>query len=189
MPRSPFFKYIQVYFPQDQRENADCISTHECSPDRDGYPDTCIAIEPQVKCDGTPASTQRRSWGVFQIFDSCWSPYMNPASPFSEEQWDNRMSPNINTWMASKIWGGGGWRAWSTSGACGVSNVPGGPIPHPRAPLTEEEIDVELGEPPLPSPLPPGSNIVGLVGSAAPIVLGLGCLIGAVLLAKEVQKG
>lgn len=185
MPQSPYFKYIQVYFPEDQWENGDCISTHECSPDRDGYPGTCIGPEGMISCNpGSLPYLDSYSYGVFQILDACWSPERNPDTPFTPDIWARVMDPNVNTWMASVIWSRNGWRAWSTCGSCSVCGVMGRDIPFPRGPLTEAEVDELLGITP-----PPPPPIGSLLSATAPIIVGIGLLVGSVVLINQAQKG
>ncbi len=126
--------YIERYFPETQWDAASCITQHECSPDREGYPGSCVADEGPINCDGS-SGPPAHSWGPFQIFDACWDPARNPNSPFTPEQWALRLDPNVNAWMASVIWERAGWRAWSTCEGCDVCGVRGGPIPHPRGPM------------------------------------------------------
>mgnify|MGYP003395182908 CR=1 FL=1 len=125
MARSPYYEYIQRYFPQQEWDRADCVSVSECSPSRAGYPGDCIGQE----VDGY-------SWGVFQVYDAVWEPRRNPNSPFSADIWDRRMDPNINTWVASVIWSHGGWSQWTTCAGCGGCG-PGGVIPYPNGPIED----------------------------------------------------
>ncbi len=169
MANSPYFSLIQKYFPESEWERADCISTHECSPSRDGYPKTCVANEGMIQC-GSGGAVLAHSWGIFQILDACWNPDMNPNSPFTREQWAQVLNPEINTWMASVIWSRSGWSAWSTCDLCDACNVPGGSIPYPNGPAPEA---------PPPPPPPP----ILEVGSAAPLLLGgLGLIASGILL-------
>jgi hypothetical protein len=165
MPQSPFYPYIQAYFPREQWEIADCIQVKECSPTREGYPDSCVAEEGLVDCGHGPV--QARSWGIFQILDACWNPALNPDSPFSPQAWAQVMDPNVNTWMASVIWSRGGWGAWTTCSLCDACSIPGGAIPHPDGPL--------ISPPPLVYIPPPGSR--------APAVFGVGLILFAIALA------
>lgn len=167
MASSPYYGYIQRYFPPDQWGNADCITTHECSPDRAGYPQSCIADEGYIDCSGNPTNDMRRSYGPFQIFESCWSPYRENNTPFTREQWDKVLDPNVNTWMASIIWSRSGWSQWSTCHVCGICGVGGGAIPHPEGPVDDQ---------PEPFPLPfPELGSMGLI-----LLAGMGLLAGGV---------
>ena len=154
MPNSPYHYLIQRYFPPEQWEVADCISTNECLEDTPGYPE-CIVDEGLIDCGFGPV--EARSWGLFRILDACWSPELFPDSPFTPKQWEQVLDPNVNTWMASVIWERTGWRAWTTCELCEACDIPGGPIPYPRGPLTEAHIH------PL---LPLAGILAGFVGLA-----------------------
>ena len=150
-PPTPFAGAIARYFPDDQLDNARCIQRNECS---DG---ACVADEGYINCQGTSASGMAHSWGGFQILDVCWSPYINPESPFTKEQWDRVLEPEMNAWMASAIWSRSGWRLWTTCEKCEVCGVLGGPIPYPRGP-----IDGEITSPPIQSNNPLPTILLGL---------------------------
>lgn len=117
--RSPFADIIMRYFRPDQWENADCITTHEC------FSGDCVAPEP-------PGGA---SYGPFQIYDRVWNPDLNPNSIFTRDQWAQVMDPNVNVWMASKIYERSGWSPWSTKYICGLDGVGPGPIMHPEGPV------------------------------------------------------
>lgn len=155
MPLSPYYNLIQVYFPPDQWDNADIISVHECSPDRSGFPGSCVGPEGYIDCAGMRTTDFRSSYGPFQVFESCWNPAMNPRSPFTPAQWAQVLDPNMNIWMASVIWSSGGWGMWGTCGALNLCGVPGGPIPHPEGPVPLPSIPPpEPGPVPVPVPVP-----------------------------------
>ncbi|RJQ43377.1 MAG: hypothetical protein C4534_08245 [Gaiellales bacterium] len=164
MPDSPYFQYIQRYFPAEQWENADCISTHECSPSREGYPESCIGFEGYIDCAGRPTADPRYSYGPFQIFESCWDPGKNPNSPFTPEQWSQVLDPNVNTWMASVIWSRSGWSAWSTCHGCGVCDVQGGAIPYPDGPIYD---------------IPDPGTLPGEISAVSVFLFGMALLVGS----------
>ena len=139
MASSPYYRFIQTYFPPAQHANADCISTHECSPSRAGYPGSCVGPEGWLSCSGQLPYVNAASYGPFQILDACWNPSINSRSPFTVEQWSKVLDPNVNTWMASIIWSRSGWHAWSTAAGCGIDGVPGGAIPHPEGPVPDPQ--------------------------------------------------
>jgi len=164
----PYRYLIERYFPASVWDDAECISTHECSPDRAGYPQSCVGDEGLISCGHGPQ--QARSWGPMQILDACWSPYMNPNSPFTPAQWGMVLDPNVNFWMASVIYSRSGLGAWTTCGVCNACDVTGGPIPHPDGPV----------EPPIPPPppLPPGEGAgVGVVIGGLMALAGIGLFV------------
>jgi hypothetical protein len=167
---SPYFPLIQVYFPQVEWERANCVSVHECSPDRAGYPQSCVGFEGAVDC-GHGVVENARSWGIFQILDACWDPALNASSPFTAQQWAAVLDPNVNTWMASVIWSRAGWGAWTTCSACDACDVSGGPIPYPRGPI---EV------------IPPPPSVTS---SPLPVLLGLGLIAGGIVLYNRAQQG
>jgi hypothetical protein len=163
---SPYYDLIRLYFPSSEWERANCIANEECSPDRVGYPETCIGDEGLTDCGH--GAVQSRSWGPFQILDSCWNPDLNPNSPFTHEQWAMVLDPNVNTWMASVIWSRSGWGAWTTCGLCEACNLPyDTPIPYPNGPVSPQDIVV--------------ADIITAAG-AGPAVFGLGALIIGLML-------
>ncbi len=169
MPESPYFNLIQKYFPESEWGCADCISVHECSPNREGYPQSCVANEGMIRCRPDLPAVPARSWGIFQILDACWNPDMNPGSPFTREQWAQVMDPEMNTWMASRIWSGGGWGLWSTRDVyCPECTSSGGPTPYPDGPA--------------PAPPPPAPPPVERSGAAPLILGGLALMAGGLLL-------
>ena len=162
---SPYNDLIRLYFPPSEWARANCIANNECSPDRVGFPETCVGEEGLIDCCGLGA-VQARSWGPFQILDACWNPDMPNYSPFTREQWAEVLDPNVNTWMASVIWSRSGWGAWTTCGLCEACGVAGGDIPYPNGPISLTVIPPEIVK----------------VG-AVPAVFGLGALIlGLILL-------
>lgn len=173
MALSPYYSYIQRYFPESEWGRANCVSLHECDPSRDGYPATCIGDEGFIDCSGNPTNIRAKSWGPFQILDACWNPDLNPNSPFTPQQWAKVLDPNVNTWMASVIWSGGGWRAWSTCDYCDACQVRGGPIPYPRGPI-EDQI------PPPPPPPPPDDVMNSGVDVVLPLAIGGVLIAGAI---------
>ena len=167
----PTLQYlIQKYFPPSEWDRAACISNAECSQNRENYPQSCIADEGLIDCAG-PSPVYAKSWGPFQILDACWSPYLNPSSPFTREQWDKVLDLEYNTWMASVIWSISGWSAWTTCGTCAACDVPGGAIPYPSGPALPEQPPYEI----IPQP---GEQVVS---SAPLVIIGLGLLAGAVV--------
>lgn len=162
----PYRYLIQRYFPASQWENAECISRRECSPDRQGYPASCIGYEGWIDCGQGPV--EAHSWGIFQVLDACWNPAMNPNSPFTPQQWAQVLDPNVNIWMASVIWSRSGWGAWTTCGAdyCNICDVPGAAIPYPRGPVTEEP-------PIIPIPGPSFGGAPALVGVSMLAIAGI----------------
>ena len=152
----PYRYLIERYFPAEAWGDAECISSAECSPDRAGYPQTCIGYEGWIDCGG--GAVEARSWGPWQILDACWSPFMNPNSPFSAEQWGMVLDPNVNTWMASVIFYRNGWSAWTTCAGCGVCAIE---PPPGWQPLSEP-----LAEGPWPPPPLPQATLLGLLGVA-----------------------
>lgn len=164
----PYRYLIERYFPASAQDDAECIAGRECDPMRAGYPQSCVADEGVISCNpNTLPYLQSYSYGPMQILDACWSPYRNPASPFTPEQWGMVLDPNVNIWMASVIWSRRGFAAWTTCGACGVCDVPGGAIPYPDGPVL----------PFPPSPLPGG---VGLT-----MVLGIGLVLTGALMSGQ----
>jgi len=162
-----------MYFPPSEWERADCVSRCECSPDRPGYPGSCINPNEWVQ-DPEGNVYQAASYGIFQILDAVWDPSKNPNSPFTPEQWAMVMDPNVNTWMASVIWSRSGWIAWpgttDPSGCCyqcDACSVAGGAIPYPDGPV-----------------LPPGIVPADIVtaGGAGTAVFGMGALLVALML-------
>ncbi len=104
---------------------------------------------------------------------------MNPSSPFTAAQWASVLDPDVNTWMASKIWSIGGWALWTTSepSICNCQGVPGGAIPYPDGPVAT----VDNPPPPGESPPPPGNASVAVVvggamvaGAIIAVVKGMG---------------
>ena len=168
MAQSPNYYLIKRYFPPEQWEIADCISRRECSPDRQGYPESCVGDEGWINCGHGPVAAH--SWGIFQILDACWNPDMNPNSPFTAEHWAQVLDPNVNTWMASIIWERSGWRAWTTCDFCDACDIVGGPIPYPRGPVYDDDGPV------IPTPgaglgVAPAFLGISLVGISAALIL------------------
>lgn len=196
MPSSPYYNFIQRYFPEGEWEHADCISTKECDPSRQGYPQSCIGYEGWISCGHGPKESN--SWGVFQILDACWNPAMNPNSPFTHEQWAKVLDPNVNTWMASVIFRRGGWGrcstpspdcqtppyccTWTTCSACGICDV-GPPVGWEPLPAP---IDVE---PPPPPPPPPPPILTPEVVQGLLLTAGLGLMIGGIIVLERSQHG
>lgn len=152
---------IATYFPDAEWENAWCIALQE-SPS--GLIPGPVPIG-EMACMPEMASVDASKWGLFGLLDACWHPVMNPGSPFTLEQWANVLDANDNTWMASVIWSAYGWAAWSTAPACGLTNAPGGQIPHPEGPVPG------LGAYQPSEQVPNWLGIVGGIG-----LLGLGAL-------------
>lgn len=161
---SPYYDLIRLYFPPSEWTRANCIANNECSPDRVGYPQSCVGDEGLTDCGH--GAVQSRSWGPFQILDSCWNPDLNPDSPFTSEQWTMVLDPNVNTWMASVIWSRSGWGAWTSCGLCEACSVVGSAIPYPNGPVSLTVIPPEIVKPP----------------GAGPAVFGLGALIVGLML-------
>ena len=174
MPNSPYYYLIQRYFPPEQWENADCISMKE-DPSQDP---SAVNEEGAIDC-GQGVVARARSWGLFQILDACWNPDMPNNSPFTPEQWANRLDPNVNTWMASIIWSRSGWGAWTTCEACQVCDVGAGAIPHPEGPVSDEVPPDGDGEPII---IGGGLGLLALVGAVA-----IGG--GVILFARQARRG
>ena len=84
--QSPYYSAIQRYFPREQWENANCISVAECSPDQEGYPNTCESpVQGPLQCGDSPTVDLPKSYGVFGLLDVCWDPAINPLSPVPAE--------------------------------------------------------------------------------------------------------
>ncbi len=169
---SPYFRYIQRYFPEAEWDNANCITWRECTWGSPTYPN-CIADEGYLRCNENAPYVNARSWGVFQLLDACYDPDINPSSPFTREIWAQRLDPNVNTWMASKLWSAYGWRYWSTAAPCELANSVGGVIPYPRGPVYDDEPCIFDCEPPLlvSVSIVPLVLGVGMIGLAAHLVL------------------
>ncbi len=132
---------IAVYFPEQERERALCIAQAEA---------VTAGVRDEGMVDWGQGLKPAKSYGPFALVDVCWDPAMNPASPFSPEQWANILDPNVNVWAASVVWSHGGWRSWTTCGACGACEVAGGPIPYPRGPIRVRSDVIIPGPPKLP---------------------------------------
>ena len=132
MPFSPLWQHITRYFPESQYANADCIQIKECPADTPGFPHV-VTVQGAIDCGY--GLVDARAHGPWQILDACFDPALTPESPFTPEQWAGVYDPNVSTWMASVIYSTYGWRAWTSCSACGVCEVRGLPIPHPRGPV------------------------------------------------------
>ncbi len=163
---------IRAYFPESEWDRALCIATHECSPSRERWPESCVGYEGYIDCSGRPTSDPRYSFGPFQIFESCWDPGRNASSPFTPEHWAKVLDINVNTWMASVIWSRSGWRAWSTCVYCEACDIQGGAIPHPEGPIALEP----------PPPPPPVGSIAGV------FLVGIMMLIGGLVLTRQGRR-
>jgi len=155
---------IQKYFPESEWDRADCIAAIEC------VAGPCQSSDKGLVDCGGPGPVYAKAWGVFGILDACWSPYYNPSSPFTRDEWDHVLDPEYNVWMASVIWSLGGWKVWTTCSECNACDIPGGPVPCPGGPL---------------SCLPPPQEGAGMV---APLLLGLVFLGGAIVLIEARKK-
>jgi hypothetical protein len=153
MPQHPYSALIKLYFPQPEWDRAECIAALECDPSVPGYPVSCVSSEGEIDCGAGPQDSH--AFGIFKLLDSCYNPIMNPASPFTLQQWSQVMDPNYNVWMASIIWSKYGWRAWTVCETCAACDIPGGPIPYPRGPVEGVKS---------------GANWLLLLGAAAGIV-------------------
>ena len=128
---------IQTYFPEGQWGYALCIVEHECPPSTNGYPGACVRRVPRPII---PAGLWGCAWGPFGLVDTQWNPDFNPGSPFTLEQWAWVLDPNVNTWMASKVWSQYGWGMFPACPSCMVASTcraPGGEVPYPDGPLPE----------------------------------------------------
>lgn len=129
---------IQEYFPEAAWNDAQCILEQECPLASPQWQTGCIVPVGGYYC-GSVETANAKAWGPFGLLDICWNPSLNPDSPFGGDLWAMVRDPNVNTWMASKVWSLYGWGAWDTCPRCGICDTaPGGAIPHPDGPINVE---------------------------------------------------
>ena len=158
-PAVSYLQLIQTYFPPEQVANAACILAAEtaawanvCGAD----PASCVVDLGNFSCYPDQPVQPAKAYGLYKIVDLCWDPAKAGVhTPFTASDWAQILDPNTNVWAASVVWSIAGWRAWTTCSQCAdcpscvaatppcalpcggsLCDVPGGPIPYPRAPLS-----------------------------------------------------
>lgn len=142
MAMKTYTPLVQRYFPLSEWVRAECIIEQECPSSQASWPYSCIQAKGWMTCGPNPTPRQASAYGMFGILDVCYDPALNPDSPFTAEQWQRVLDPNMNAWMASIIWSNAGWRAWTTCEACTACDVLGEPVPYPRGPIEEASSEV-----------------------------------------------